>query len=305
MSGELPTDPNWPRAGHLFDRDGHGADIALLGVPAHATSISPTNAHATPAAVRAALLRYSTFAGTADVDLRSLSIRDAGDVEQPDGDAGERRTSDAVAQLRSTTALTMLVGGDNSITFAGMRGLVEASGRDWSGVGLITFDAHHDLRDGVSNGSPVQRLIEAGLHGSNVVQIGISDFANSREYTLRAKDYGITVIGREQLREQRPRDIIAVSAKRLGNREIYVDVDIDVCDRAAVPACPAAVPGGISADELRQLVRAAVQLPGVRAIDFTEVDATADAPDQRTVRLVALCILEAMTGFALRKEIRR
>ena len=305
MSGELPTDPNWPRAGHLFTGDGDGTDISLLGVPAHTTSISPTNAHTTPAAVRAALLRYSTYASTADVDLRALSIRDAGDVDQPDSEAGERRTSDAVAQLRSTTALTLLVGGDNSVTFAGMRGLIEASGRDWSDVGLITFDAHHDLRDGVSNGSPVQRLIEAGLRGSNIVQIGIADFANSREYSVRAKDHGITVISREQLREQKPRDVIAAAAKRLGNREIYVDVDIDVCDRAAVPACPAAVPGGISADELRQLVRAAAQLPGVRAIDFTEVDATADTADQRTVRLVALCILEAMTGFALRKEIRR
>ena len=31
-------------------------------------------------------------------------------------------------------------------------------------AGLITLDAHHDLRDGRSNGSPVRRLIEMGLN---------------------------------------------------------------------------------------------------------------------------------------------
>ncbi|MET0975750.1 MAG: formimidoylglutamase, partial [Leifsonia sp.] len=38
----------------------------------------------------------------------------------------------------------------------------------------------------------------------------------------------------------------------------------------------------------------------VRSIDIAEVDATADAPDGRTVRLAALCVLEAVAGVALR-----
>ena len=305
MTGDLPSDPKWPRAGHLLRTDLERSDIAVLGVPAHATSISPTNAHSTPAAVRTALLRYSTFSASADVDLGQLLVRDAGDIEAPDSDAGERRTSDSVHELLATAALSLLVGGDNSVTFAGMRGLVEASGRDWSKVGLITFDAHHDLRDGVSNGSPVQRLIDAGLRGSNIVQIGIADFANSREYSMRARDHGITVIPRDALRERSPREIVAEAAKQLRDLELYVDVDMDVCDRSVVPGCPAAVPGGLSADELRQLVRVAAGLPNVRVMDFTEVDAQADTADQRTVRLVALCMLEAMTGFATRKVIRR
>jgi formiminoglutamase len=40
--------------------------------------------------------------------------------------------------------------------------------------------------------------------------------------------------------------------------------------------------------------------PRVRAIDITEVDATKDAADERTVRLAALCVLEAAAGLALR-----
>jgi formiminoglutamase len=35
-------------------------------------------------------------------------------------------------------------------------------------------------------------------------------------------------------------------------------------------------------------------------VDLTEVDAAADAPDGRTVRLVALCVLEIIAGMASR-----
>jgi formiminoglutamase len=85
-----------------------------------------------------------------------------------------------------------------------------------------------------------------------------------------------------------------------GGRPVYVDLDMDVCDRAVVPGCPAAAPGGIAADELRELAHAFGRDARVRAVDITEADATADAPDGRTVRLAALLVLEAAAGLTLR-----
>ena len=176
-----------------------------------------------------------------------------------------------------------------------------AGSHDLSKSGLITFDAHHDLRDGVSNGSPVRRLVEAGLPGHKIVQIGINDFSNSPEYAKLAQDLGIMVVTRAQLRRQTPEETWLQALSHLGAVEtIHVDIDVDVCDRSVVPACPAAAPGGISADELRQFALLAGQTNKVTSIDITEIDATADSPDQRTIRLAALLILEAATGLALR-----
>jgi arginase family enzyme len=167
--------------------------------------------------------------------------------------------------------------------------------------GLITFDAHHDLRDGVSNGSPVRRLVEAGLPGNKIVQIGINDFSNSPQYAQLAKDLGILVITRDQLRRQTPEQTWQQAIAFLGDVDaIHVDFDVDVCDRSVVPACPAAAPGGISADELRQFAFLAGKTVHVRSMDITEIDATADSPDQRTIRLAALLILEAATGLIVR-----
>src|SRR5690606_38831676 len=157
-------------------------------------------------------------------------------------------------------------------------------------AGLVTVDAHYDLRDGVSNGSPVRRLVEAGLGGQRVVQVGISDFANSAEYAARARDHGITVILRDEL-ARRPMDDVMAQALEVASSAggpVHVDLDVDVCDRSVAPACPASVPGGISAAALRRAARLAARHASVESIDLTEVDATADVADQRTVRLVAL-----------------
>ena len=295
---KLPSDRLWPRANSLFKPNLKKADIALVGVPAHKSSISPTSAHLTPKAIREALAKYSTFSASKEIDLRGLSFTDLGDVINPDGLDGKRRVAKKLENVLESYQTLIALGGDNSITFS----VASSIFKDLSKVGLVTLDAHHDLRDGMSNGSPVWRLIQAGLPGKNIVQIGISDFANSREYTQRAKEQGIHIISRDQLRRQSMKDAMKEAFSILNRRvdEIFVDLDVDVCDRAAVPACPASVPGGISADELRQAAFYAGANSKVRAVDITEIDVKKDSPDQRTIRLAALLVLEFAAGVASR-----
>lgn len=294
----MSEDALWPRAATWLQANSSNADISVFGVPAHNTSISKTGAHKTPAAIRKALLRYSTYNATRRLDIATLKVSDLGDVKSPDSIEGEQRTS-AMASVAAKSRLAVALGGDNSITFAVARGVF---GTDLSNAGLITLDAHHDLRDGISNGSPVRRLIEAGLNPKRIVQIGIADFSNSPAYAERAQELGIRVIARSELRRRSVEDIWAeaISIAGAGSAGVHVDFDVDVCDRAVVPGCPAAAPGGISADELRQFAYLAGWSQLVKSIDITEVDATADAPDGRTVRLAALLLLEAAAGLASR-----
>ncbi|MDP1720010.1 MAG: agmatinase family protein [Candidatus Nanopelagicaceae bacterium] len=286
------------RANTLFSSDKEFSDVALLGVPAREESLSPTSAHQTPDAIRSALARYSTYSYSHDVDLREIEMRDLGNVISPEFEEGERRVASAVKDVQGHTKLLIALGGDNSITYSVAAGVWS----DLSQCGLITLDAHHDLRDGRSSGSPVWRLIQAGVSGKNIVQIGISDFANSKEYATRAKDHGIHIFSRELLRKRPIADVMLEALEIAGGscREIYVDIDVDVCDRSVAPACPASVPGGINADELRQAAFLAGAHSSVRAMDITEIDASSDTPDQRTIRLGALLVLEASCGVAQR-----
>lgn len=296
-----PTeDALWPRAAHwLIPAEANETcDLAVYGVRAHRTSISKTGANHTPDAIRGALARYSTWAWSSETDIGKLRARDFGDSLFPDSPVGEEATADLAGRAISISKLAIALGGDNSITYATMLG---AFNGDLSNAGLITFDAHHDLRDGISNGSPVRRLIEAGLPGRNVVQIGIADFSNSPEYAARAREIGIHVIPRSALRRENPTEIWRQALLKLVHVQgVHVDFDVDVCDRAAVPACPAAAPGGLSADQLREFAELAGRTPVVKSMDITEIDATADSADQRTIRLGALLILEAAAGLANR-----
>jgi len=295
---KLAKDGLWQRANTLFKPNLKQADIALLGFPVHKSSITPNSCHLAPKAIRSALARYSTYSASNDVDLRELKITDLGDVTGADSSNGKKVIAKKVNGLLDKYGLLIALGGDNSITYTVAAGLFG----DLSRVGLITLDAHHDLRDGNTNGSPVWRLIQAGLPGKNIVQIGISDFANSKEYSKRAKEAGIFVITRAQLRNKSVQDAMKQAFAHLGRNvdHIYVDLDVDVCDRSVAPACPAATPGGISADELRQAAFLAGGNYKVRAVDITEIDPKRDSKDERTVRLAALLVLEIAAGYKTR-----
>lgn len=309
----LSHDPLWPRTGG-WQRPGDAEriDLALVGVPTSRTSLSATNAHETPAAIREALRRYSSHVAApgapgargAEAELvldEALTMVDAGDAQDPDTEAGERAAAELIAGLAARSELVVALGGDNSCTVPAALGVAAPHG-GIERAGLITLDAHHDLRDGRSNGSPVRRLIEAGLDPKRIVQVGIADFANSRAYRQRAKDLGITVIHRDELHERPMREVIAEALDVAGaaGGPIHVDLDVDVCDRSVVPACPASIPGGLQAHELRKAARLLAVDPRVKGIDLAEVDATADSADGRTVRLAALLVLEAAAGLASR-----
>jgi formiminoglutamase len=298
----LPFDAQWMRAGSWLRRESGEhvdgpLDLALIGVPAWRTSLSQTGAAQTPDAVRSALLRFSTHGH--DLDLDGLVVADLGDVDDPDDEAGERRTSAAVGAAAARARLVVALGGDNSLTGPVALG---SFGSALPSAGLITLDAHYDLRDGISNGSPVRRLLDAGLDGSRIVQIGISDFANSRFYADRARDAGITVLSRDEVERRGIEDCVAQALDIAGSSggPVHADLDVDVCDRSVAPGCPASLPGGISAYELRRAAFLLAADPRVASVDLAEVDATADAPDGRTVRLAALCVLEAAAGLASR-----
>lgn len=292
-------DALWPRASAWLASNSPTPQLQVVGVPAHKTSISPTNAHLTPDAIREALNRYSTYSHSLDADVAEIQVQDLGNIADPDFEDGEERVFEFLKQNRKPDALLIALGGDNSITHSVMN--AEFRG-DLSNAGLITFDAHHDVRDGVSNGSPVKRLIDKGLDPKRIVQIGIADFSNSPEYAKRVRDLGINVIKRSDITDSNLESIIS-KAIDIAGKNVYVDIDVDVCDRSVVPACPAAAPGGISANTLRTFARLIAGYSEVRAIDITEIDASKDSDDQRTVRLAALLVLEIAASRA--KSLRR
>jgi len=296
----MTADPLWPRASEWLASGGPSgaARLAVVGVPLSRTSISPSGAHETPAAIRAALRRFATF-HSSGVDLAdSVHVTDHGDLEVADATVADAdsRIATALTALGLEADLILLIGGDNALTRPAMRALLPLRAS-----GLLTLDAHHDVRGfhaGATNGTPVRGLIEDGL--SRITQLGIGALSNSAAYRSWCDDHGLTVVAVDEARGQvgplvrRHLDLLAERCT-----DLYVDLDVDVVDSAFAPGCPGARPGGLAPHELLAAAFEAGRHPKVRAIDITEVDATRD-PDGRTVDLAAMCLLSAAAGLGSR-----
>ena len=80
---------------------------------------------------------------------------------------------------------------------------------------------------------------------------------------------------------------------------IYVDLDVDVLDRAFAPACPGSRPGGLTPWEVQAAARICGEHPKVRAIDLTEVDPERDV-QEATALAAASFVLSFAAGLSRR-----
>lgn len=300
-------DPFWPRAsawlaGEHFEQPLGG--LAILGAPVRLGSVTPGRSDLTPPAIREVLRRFSTYDIETGADVRTLRATDHGDLP-----LAETKLEDAFAPLSTAikqaaqhAQAVIILGGDNGVTRPGVHGISDSLNE----VGLLTLDAHFDLRDtskGLSNGNPVRALLEDGLPGANIVQLGILGFANSQAYAQVARDAGINVVTMDKLRAQGLERAVTTALEYLAARVkvIYFDLDVDVLDRAFAPACPGARPGGLQPWEVRRAAWLCGQHPKVKAMDLVEVDPTQDVANV-TVMSTAACLLSFASGLVSRLQ---
>jgi len=242
--------------------------------------------------------------GRYDVETRrelSTEIRDHNDVEL-DGLSIEEATPrirDAVTASAGAHGLTLLVGGNNAVTRPGLLGLRAPLEK----VGLITLDAHFDMREldqGLSNGNPVRALMEDGLPGTNIAQVGLASFANSHKMHEDALSAGNLVITVGELREHGIDQAIARALGHVAHCDaLMVDCDIDVIDRSQFPAAPGGRPGGMTASMFFAGVRRLASDARVRVIDLTEWDPPLD-PTDLSALTAARWVAECLAGFETR-----
>lgn len=298
------VDPHWPRADVWLAQESTQPEIVVVGVPSSRASLSRSRADLAPLEVRDRLHRFSTFHGETGTDFSDVTVRDMGNWP-----VSETDPAPMIAEVMRLAGglpkapLQIFIGGDNAIT----RPLVAARSDDLSGIGVITFDAHHDVRslaNGPSNGTPIRGLIEEhGLPGRNVVQIGIHSFANSVAYRAYCDENGITTVTIDQLERTGMKTAVDVAIDQLTAtcETVYVDVDIDVLDSSFAPGCPGARPGGLTVRQLSEGITRCAAHPIVDAIDFVEVDPAQDVAS-RTVDVMAHLILTAVAGYAGRRS---
>jgi len=289
----------WPNLSELIVAADAAAPVGLVGAPLGAGSVTAGACDRAPALLRRTLRRIGRYDIETGRELGS-AIADRGDVALG-GMSIEQATGpirDAVAASAEAHALTLLIGGNNAVT----RPAVLALGTIEE-VGLITLDAHLDMREtsgGLSNGNPVRALIEDGLPGANIAQVGLASFANSAAMHRDAAEAGNRLITIGAVRRHGIEAAVREALAHVAHCDaLVVDCDIDVIDRSQLPGAPGARPGGMAVADFFAAVRMLASDPRVRVIDLTEWDPPLD-PSDLSALTAARWVAECLAGYELR-----
>jgi arginase family enzyme len=290
---------SWPCIADLLAAEG---EVALLGAPMEAGSVTPGRCDLAPGTIRRALKRFSTYDVTTNEPELDIRLADLGDIPvqglMPADGFGPIR--DSVAAAADRHPLSIVLGGNNAVT----RPVVYALGPSLDGVGLITLDAHFDLREtdeGPRNGNPIRCLLEDGLSGGNIVQIGLAPFANTEKMYRDSDAAGISVSTIDDCLGMGIDGIVDAALDRLEHVDtIVVDFDIDVIDRSQCPGAPGARPGGMPATMFFRAARRLAAQPKVKIVDLTEFDPSLDVADI-TALTAGRWVCEVLAGYASRR----
>ena len=278
------------------------ASLALIGAPLVRESITPGRYDLAPDTVRSTLKRLSVYDLETRTDLSNTSIYDAGNLSIVGSTPSEAYAplADAIRELTRHTDLTIVLGGHNGVT----RPAVHGAATNLKSIGLLTLDAHFDLRDtdgGLNNGNPIQALLDDGMPGTHISQVGLAPFANTRKAHRKAEQAGISARSLSDCFEGGFVSVVVDELNRLARScaEIYVDFDIDVIDRAQMPAAPGARPGGISSRDFFAAARLIATHPKVRCVDLVEFDPSLDVTAIGALT-AARWIAEILAGYRAR-----
>jgi arginase family enzyme len=206
----------------------------------------------------------------------------------------------AVEQIVRAGAVPVAIGGDHLIALFVVAGIHRASGKR---IGVIAYDAHLDLswEPRYWAGSQWARAMELGiLDPRNLVPIGVRGARNSIFWQRAAEELGVRYFSMREVDRLGLEEVNRQALERAwdGAEALYVTLDVDAFDPAALPAQKYPEPGGFGAREiLRSLEQVVGHGDGICGFDFNELGPHYDH-QHHGAALAARCVVEVLAGLA-------
>lgn len=283
-----------------------GADAVILGAPWDAGVTYRPGARFAPYEVRRVSALFQSFHPSHRLDVfRALSVVAGGNVVMPPFDANAAREllRGEVSRVVTAGAVPFLVGGDHSITLPALRAIAAQHGP----VSLVHLDAHLDTStaevwgEPFHHGTPIRHAIEEGLVAEGqLFQVGIRATRGHPEEDALVQRHGGRVFSPELMDELGTVEVVDTIRRAVGDRPLYLSLDVDGLDPSFAPGTGTPVVGGLSSREVLQLLRG---LAGVRVVglDVVEICPGLDHADV-TAHLGAQLLYEGLALLALQRR---
>jgi agmatinase len=250
-------------------------DVAVVGVPFDAGVSYRPGARFGPSHVRESSRLLRPYNPAVDVEpFARQQVVDAGDmVANPfDIEAAIGQVEAGARDLLERSRRLVTIGGDHTIALPLLRAMAARHGP----VAVVHFDAHLDTWDTYfgapyTHGTPFRRASEEGLlDRSGCVHVGTRGPLYSTQDLVDDRDLGFSVVGSVEMDDLGAGGVLERIRARVGERPVYLSVDIDVLDPAFAPGTGTPEAGGLSSRELLAILRGFADLDLVGA-DVVEV----------------------------------
>ena len=257
--------------------------MSIMGIPFDGGTMSARRgSRFAPSRIREYLYSLTTYSIDHDTEITE-NMYDCGDVDVVIVDFEEtmKRLRLAAQTVFQNAEHVIAIGGDHSLTYELIRAARNAAEGE---IGLVQFDAHHDMRTkwGNHSGFWLRQLVEDGiLKGENVYQIGVRGSLYSPSYTAYLSQNRIRYLTALRLHEIGVEKALAEVGKCLQRmKEVYITFDVDAVDQTFAPGTDHPSAGGLSSDEALRLVYGLASGLRVRWFDMMEVSPPHDLAEQ-------------------------
>ncbi|WP_026161307.1 agmatinase [Corynebacterium ciconiae] len=258
--------------------EGRRADIAIVGVPFDTgVSYRPGARFGCNHIRHSSRLLRPFNPATSTSPFAQVQVADAGDMAvNPFAieDALASIEQDALELTREGASLVAL-GGDHTIALPLLRA---ATARAGAPVALLHFDAHLDTWDSYfgadyTHGTPFRRAVEEGIIDTDALcHVGTRGPLYGAEDLEDDRRLGFGIITSADVFTRGVGEVVQLLRQRVGDRPLYVSVDIDVLDPAHAPGTGTPEAGGLTSREILEIIR------GLRGLNLVGADVVEVSP---------------------------
>ncbi|MFD1537778.1 agmatinase [Nonomuraea guangzhouensis] len=253
------------------------ADIAVVGIPFDSGVSYRPGARFAPAAIREASRLLRPYHPVLDVSpFAAVQVVDAGDIAVNPFNIDEaiETVRTEAGLLMNTGAQVVTVGGDHTLALPLLRAVADRHGP----VALLHFDAHLDTWDTYfgqpyTHGTPFRRAVEEGLLDTEALShVGTRGPLYGKADLDEDGRLGFGIITSADVMRRGVDETVDALRQRIGDRPLYVSIDIDVLDPAHAPGTGTPEAGGMTSRELLEILR------GLRGLNLVGGDVVEVAP---------------------------
>ncbi|WP_226534111.1 agmatinase [Microbacterium paraoxydans] len=279
------------------------ADIAVVGIPFDSGVSYRPGTRFGPSHVRESSRLLRPYNPAQDVSPFAIAqVVDAGDIPVNPFDLTEavNEVERAALVLGEQVQRIVTIGGDHTVALPLLRAVAAKHGP----VAVLHFDAHLDTWDTyfgapVTHGTPFRRASEEGLIDLTAsCHVGTRGPLYSKQDLEDDERLGFSIVSSEYIEEHGVEAGIARILQRIGDKPLYVSIDIDVLDPAHAPGTGTPEAGGLTSRELLRILRA-LSAQNIVGADVVEVSPAYDHA-QMTGIAASHVVYELVTLLAAR-----